>query len=104
MAIIYGNMRYDFKGRKRKPLPRKSSKRKATSKGETPSMSPRMKEIKEFNEKYPSYSGKAKASEPALVEEDSYKEEAKSKYTVAIAYNKGSYQIIPKEDLEHIGK
>jgi hypothetical protein len=97
-------MRYDFKGKKRKPLPRKSNKRKLSSKVTKATPSPRMQEIKAFNDKYPSYSGKAKASEPALVEDDSYKEEAKSKYTVAIAYNKGSYQIIPKEDLEHIGK
>jgi len=27
-----------------------------------------------------------------------------SKYTIAPAYNKGAYQVIPKSDVEHIGK
>lgn len=97
-------MRYDFKGRKRKPLPRKSRKHTKSQEVKVPAMSSRMKEINAFNDKYPSYSGKAQAAEPALAQDESYKEEAKKKYTVAIAYNKGSYQIIPREDLEHIGK
>jgi len=27
-----------------------------------------------------------------------------SKYTIAPAYNKGAYQVIPKSDVKHIGK
>lgn len=98
-------MRYDFKGKKKKPLPRKSRKvaRNPIKAKMTVAERNRMEEMKAFNEKYPSYTS-GKKLDPCLVEDDSYKEYAKSKYTVAIAYNKGSYQVIPKEDLEHIGK
>jgi len=34
----------------------------------------------------------------------SWKVEASRKYTVAPAYNKGAYQVIPREDIKHIGK
>jgi len=34
----------------------------------------------------------------------SYKKEESKKHTVAIAYNKGAYQVIPKNDIKHIGK
>ena len=34
----------------------------------------------------------------------SYKKEVSKNYTVSIAYNKGAYQVIPKDDVEHIGK
>lgn len=30
--------------------------------------------------------------------------EAKSKYTIAPAFNKGGYQVIPSSDIKHIGK
>ena len=30
--------------------------------------------------------------------------EKSDRYTVAIAYNKGAYQVIPKDDIKHIGK
>lgn len=33
-----------------------------------------------------------------------YKKEVSSKYTVSIPYNKGNYQVIPNEDVKHIGK
>lgn len=27
-----------------------------------------------------------------------------SQYTIAPAYNKGAYQVIPKDDIKHIGR
>jgi len=33
-----------------------------------------------------------------------YRKEVSSKYTVSIPYNKGTYQVISEEDIEHIGK
>jgi len=33
-----------------------------------------------------------------------YKKEISSKYTVSIPYNKGTYQVISENDIEHIGK
>ena len=34
----------------------------------------------------------------------SYKKEISKNYTVAIAFNKGAYQVIPNCDIKHIGK
>ena len=98
-------MRYSFNGKKRKPLPRKSKKSSRTpiSKPKIPLHARlRMEQINAHTEKYPSWEGDKLA--PCVVEDASYKEEAKRKYTVAIPYNKGSYQVVPVEDLEHIGK
>ena len=32
------------------------------------------------------------------------KQEVSKNYTVAVAYNKGAYQVIPKDGIKHIGK
>ena len=37
-------------------------------------------------------------------EDTQYKNEVSSNYTVAIAYNKGNYQVIPKGEVKYIGK
>ena len=37
-------------------------------------------------------------------EDSSWKAEASKNFTVAPAYNKGAYQVIPRKDVEHIGK
>ena len=34
----------------------------------------------------------------------SYKKEISKNYTVAIAFNKGAYQVISNSDIKHIGK
>ena len=34
----------------------------------------------------------------------SYQKEVSAKYTVAIAYNKGAYQVISRENIKDIGK
>ena len=61
-----------------------------------------MEAMKEFDNKYPSYSGPPVGN--TLVADDSYKKEASKNFTVAIGYNKGSYQVIPKNEIKHIGK
>jgi len=38
------------------------------------------------------------------VEDTSYRQEISKQFTVAPAYNKGAYQVIPNSDIEHIGK
>jgi hypothetical protein len=38
------------------------------------------------------------------MEDTSYKLEESKKFTVAPAYNKGAYQVIPRGDVEWIGK
>lgn len=36
--------------------------------------------------------------------DESYKADVSKNYTVAIAYNKGAYQVIPKNSVKDIGK
>jgi len=36
--------------------------------------------------------------------DNSYKREISKQYTIAPAYNKGAYQVIPRQDVKHIGK
>ena len=62
----------------------------------------RIEEIRAFNKKYPSWQGDKVA--PCTVEDDSYKQEISSKYTIAPAYNKGAYQVISKDSVKDIGK
>jgi hypothetical protein len=57
--------------------------------------------MEEFNKKYPSYTGTGKY-EPA--EDQSWKKEASKNFTVAPAYNKGAYQVVPRNEVKHIGK
>ena len=45
---------------------------------------------------------KAKDLERARFQEE--KRELSKNWTVAPAYNKGAYQVIPKSDVKHIGK
>jgi hypothetical protein len=57
--------------------------------------------MEEFNDKYPSYTGPS-TYEPG--KDQSWKREASKNFTVAPAYNKGAYQVIPSTDVKHIGK
>ena len=105
--IIKGRLGYDQHGRKRK------QKRKTRSsnglghhsftvamRDHAPHASPVLEAARKHREKYPSMPiGEYK---PEV--DTSYKKEVSKNYTVSIAYNKGSYQVIPKDDVEHIGK
>ena len=101
MGIIYNSTRYSPCGRKRKPLPRKAS-RKVRVNNSKPKPNARLEEIRAFNEKYPSLQADKLA--PCTVEDTSYKQEISSKYTIAPAYNKGAYQVISKDSVKDIGK
>ena len=59
------------------------------------------KQMDSFNAKYPSFSGSTKYQP---IEDQSWKQEASKNFTVAPAYNKGAYQVIPSTDVKHIGK
>lgn len=99
--IIKGSLNYDQFGRKRK---RKSSAGRSSSgtrtapfqganAGSSPARPTKKKTI-------PS----APVGEYKPPRDTSWKVEASRKYTVAPAYNKGAYQVIPREDIKHIGK
>jgi len=98
------SMRYGPSGKKRKTSAWTTKKKKIQSSGPiTPDQRTidRMKEAEEHKKKYPSLeSNKGYAPIP----DNSYKKEASKNFTVAIGYNKGGYQVIPKSEIKHIGK
>jgi len=99
---MIGSLRYSPCGRKRKSkalAPVRRSKELFVP--YKPVKSLRQIEIEAHNAKYPSYSGPAKYV-PA--EDQSYKIEASKGYTLAPAYNKGAYQVVPRSEVEYIGK
>jgi len=106
--FIKGSMNYDQYGRKRKKTPRK--RRSSNGSGQrtfvplmrdhTLPSSPILEAAKKHREKYPSMP----MGEYSPPKDTSYKKEVSKNYTVSIAYNKGAYQVIPKDDVEHIGK
>ena len=108
MINLGSSMRYGPTGKKRKTNAWKSTKKNtimAHAQGKLkPSLAERQRieAIREFDLKYPSYSGPETGN--TLVADDSYKKEASKNFTVAIGYNKGSYQVIPKNEIKHIGK
>ena len=95
--IIKGSMSYDQHGRKRK------SRVKSTSKKAKVGWSVvKRKQYAENKEKNKIQS--APMGEYKVPKDTSYKKEISKQYTVAIAYNKGAYQVIPNSDVKHIGK
>lgn len=103
MTSFYtGSLRYDMTGRKRKTNSMKKNRK------HVPEFKPYKAEktfaqlqMEDFNKKYPSYTGDS-TYRPA--DDQSWKAEESKNFTVAPAYNKGAYQVIPKRDVKHIGK
>ena len=102
MNSYIGSLRYDPSGRKRKS-PGLKTKRKLKPEFQPLVLEKTLaeKQMDEFNAKYPSYSGKTTYT-PG--KDQSWKQEASKNFTVAPAYNKGAYQVIPSKDIKHIGK
>jgi hypothetical protein len=63
-------------------------------------------QIEEFNKKYPSSStiNTSSKGDGENAEWQKEKLEISSTYTIAPAYNKGAYQVVPKNEVKHIGK
>ena len=102
MNSYIGSLRYDPSGRKRKS-PGLKTKRKLKQEFQPLVLEKTLaeKQMDEFNAKYPSYSCKTTYT-PG--KDQSWKQEASKNFTVAPAYNKGAYQVIPSTDVKHIGK
>jgi hypothetical protein len=98
--IIKGSLSYDQYGRKRK---KKVTKARSSSSVRTHGFHPcntGSNPVRASSKHIPSAEPK-----PYTVPEDtSYKKEVSKNYTVSIAYNKGAYQVIPKDEIKHIGK
>ena len=114
MINAVNSLRYDMYGRKRKTKslskPKMSHSFNTSRNYETPSRAPEPSYMKDLREL------KIKLSEPLesdfdkakrIAQEKKFQEEKlkiSSNYTIAPAYNKGAYQVIPRSDLKHIGK
>ena len=72
----------------------------------TPPKSYAQQQIEEFNKKYPSSSNIVSNSkgDGENAEWQKEKQRISSTYTIAPAYNKGAYQVVPKNEVKHIGK
>jgi nucleoside-specific outer membrane channel protein Tsx len=71
-----------------------------------PEVSYAQQRIAEFNKKYPSSSTIVSKSKGDGENAEWQKEKQKisATYTIAPAYNKGAYQVVPKNEVKHIGK
>lgn len=100
MQTFHGSMKYDMHGRKRKTDAwKKPPKRKPEFKP-LQNYSLGQDRSQEHREKYPSMSDMTYVPQ----KDTSYKVEESKNFTVAPAYNKGAYQVIPKGDVKHIGR
>ena len=103
MTSFYsGSLRYSPCGRKRKTT--SMSVRKSKPKFVPMTAQPKtfaQQQMENHREKYPSMPISSTYSPET---DDSWKAEASKNFTVAPAYNKGAYQVIPRKDVEHIGK
>ena len=101
--IIKGSLNYDSHGRRRKTVrtKRRSHKSKWTKVGAVAQQG----EHRTCNAKVAgSIPVSSTNAGKGTKVDNSWKLEISKKYTIAPAYNKGAYQVIPRDDVEHIGK
>lgn len=95
MGMIYGSMRHSSTGRKKKTNYWTTKTRKPEFKPYTP-----VKVHRRETPDYPSHELTTYTPE----KDTSFKLEESKKFTVAPAYNKGAYQVIPKDCVKDIGR
>jgi len=93
MALTFGSLRHTASGRKRKPLPK--------SKPYTPKFQP-LEIANTYRRETVDYKSADSGIGTCEAPDRSYADNAS--FTVAPAYNKGAYQVIPKKDVKWIGK
>ena len=103
--IIKGTLNYDQYGRKRKRKTLRRQSKTKHSKWESIGAVAQSGERRLCTAKVESsnLSSSTNSGKGTKVD-NSWKLEISKKYTIAPAYNKGAYQVIPREDVEHIGK
>ena len=101
--IIKGSLNYDSHGRRRKTVrtKRRSHKSKWTKVGAVAQKGEHRICTAKVAGSIPVSSTNAGKGTKV---DNSWKLEISKKYTIAPAYNKGAYQVIPRDDVEHIGK
>ena len=101
--IIQGSMRYSANGRKKKNahLYRKKRQSNKMTKGAVAQQGERRTCTAKVAGSIPVSSTNAgKGTKP----DNSWKVEISKQYTIAPAYNKGAYQVIPRKEVKDIGK
>ena len=98
--IVKGSINYSPCGRKRKTTRTKKKPSYNRELKTNTQLSERVAKMKEQKEKYPSLNSTEYVPSP----DTEYKNEVSKRYTVAIAYNKGGYQVISKDNIKDIGK
>tara|TARA_Y100000114_G_scaffold63390_1_gene58103 strand:+ start:395 stop:703 length:309 start_codon:yes stop_codon:yes gene_type:complete len=101
--IIKGSLNYDSHGRRRKTVrtKRKSHKSKWTKVGAVAQQGEhRICTAKVAGSIPVSSTNAGKGTKP----DNSWKVEISKQYTIAPAYNKGAYQVIPRKEVKDIGK
>ena len=118
MATInyVGSLRYDMHGRKRKCVSLKQKKRGGSSVGRAPALHAGGREFESRSLHQQTREDRIRLLAPLKsdferakeikeqMQFEKEKQEISRGYTVAPAYNKGAYQVIPKTDIKHIGK
>ena len=98
---MVGSLRYSMNGKKRKTKALNKAKRPKNVWTKTTSLSvtspPSVKA-------YPSYTSSVTPMSGKDVKWEQEKLKISSSYTVAPAYNKGAYQVVPRSEVECIGK
>ena len=97
--IFHGSLNHDATGRRKKTV-RKSSYKRASPNGTTsiPNYSYRSSRADTIK------SLDTRICDTSVSPETKVKQEVSKNYTVAVAYNKGAYQVIPKDSVKLIGK
>lgn len=100
MQTFHGSMKYDMHGRKRKTNAWKKRKKSVPEFKPLQNYNLNAQRSQDHRDKYPSMSDMNYVPQ----KDTSYKLEESKNFTVAPAYNKGAYQVIPKGDVKHIGR
>ena len=97
--IFHGSLNHSLSGRKKKSIGKrgKSTNQKQREDPTRGTWSPPPPMAHTIRAQYPS-------APTSMGQTPRIEREKSDKYTVAIAYNKGAYQVIPKDDIKHIGK
>lgn len=100
MGTFHGSMQHTASGKKKKT---NYWKRSGGYKGEFVPMESTGSTYRRETPNYPSATlSKPSSSHSTLSKEE--RVQISSQYTVAPAYNKGAYQVIPKDNIKHIGR
>lgn len=83
--------------RKRKKLPPRPRRKASKFEEYSPEQAPYRRNTTEY--KSVMSNSKIEGAEVSF-----FKQEVSKQYSVAIPYNKGGYQVIPRSDVKHIGK